>query len=92
MMDVKVSKHKNTLANGLIERTSSMLDKKESKTVHNDEGDLRGKRSKTLSEVKLVGNICKNLQSFLEIVLCKRKSFIHVNCKTMHMSKRIFLD
>ena len=27
----------------------------------------RGKRSKTLSEVKLVKNICKNLQSFLEI-------------------------
>ena len=68
MTDVKVSKHKNTLANGLIDRTSSMLDKKESKTMHNDEeGDLRGKRSKTLSEVKLVGNICKNLQSFLEI-------------------------
>ena len=27
----------------------------------------RGKRSKTLSEVKSVGNISKNLQSFLEI-------------------------
>ena len=27
----------------------------------------RGKRSKTLSEVKLVENISKNLQSFLEI-------------------------
>ena len=27
----------------------------------------RGKRSKTLSEVKLVKNISKNLQSFLEI-------------------------
>ena len=27
----------------------------------------RGKRSKTLSEVKLVKNIGKNLQSFLEI-------------------------
>ena len=27
----------------------------------------RGKRSKTLSEVKQVGNISKNLQSFLEI-------------------------
>ena len=27
----------------------------------------RGKRSKTLSEVKLVENINKNLQSFLEI-------------------------
>ena len=27
----------------------------------------RGKRSKTLSEIKPVGNIRKNLQSFLEI-------------------------
>ena len=36
MMDVKVSKEKNTLADGLIERTSSMLDKIESKTVHKE--------------------------------------------------------
>ena len=36
MMDVKVSKDK-TLADGLIERTSSMLDKIESKAVHKDE-------------------------------------------------------
>ena len=34
----------------------------------------RGKRSKTLSRVKLFENTSKNLQSFLEIVLCKRKS------------------
>ena len=39
MMDVKVSKDK-TLADGLIERTSPMLDGIESKTVHKDqEGD-----------------------------------------------------
>ena len=56
----------NTLADGLIERTSSMLDEKESRTVHNDVID-RGKRSKTLSEVKQVENISRNLQSFLEI-------------------------
>ena len=36
MMDVKASKDK-TLADGLIERTSSMLDNIESKTVHKDE-------------------------------------------------------
>ena len=35
-MDVKVSEDK-TLADGLIERTLSMLDKTESKTVHKDE-------------------------------------------------------
>ena len=38
MMDVKVSKNKT--ADGLIERTSSMVDEIESKTVHKDvEGD-----------------------------------------------------
>ena len=36
MMDVKVSEDK-TSADGLIERTLSMLDKTESKTVHKDE-------------------------------------------------------
>ena len=36
MMDVKSPKT-NTLADGLIERTSSMLDEAESKTVHKDE-------------------------------------------------------
>ena len=44
-----------------------MLDETESKTVHKDEEGHRGKRCKTLSEVKPVGNINKNLQSFLEI-------------------------
>ena len=53
-----------TLADGLIERTSSILDEIESKTVHNDEEGDRGKRSKTLSEVKPVENISKNLRSF----------------------------
>ena len=58
----------NTLADGLIERTWSMLDEAEWKTVHNDEQGIdRGKRSKTLNEVKLVENISKNPQSFLEI-------------------------
>ena len=45
-----------------------MLDEIEPKTVRKDkEGDDRGKRSKTLSEVKPVENRSKNLQSFLEI-------------------------
>ena len=48
-----------TLTDGLIERTSSMLDEIESKTID------RGKRSKTLSEVKPVESLSKNLQSFL---------------------------
>ena len=33
----------------------------------------RGKRSKTLSEVKPVKNISKNLQSFLEISLVQKE-------------------
>ena len=57
----------NALADGLIERTSSILDEIESKTVDNGKEGDRGKRSKTLSEVKPVKNISKNLQSFLEI-------------------------
>ena len=44
-----------------------MLPKIELKTVHKDEVINRGKRSKTLSEVKRVKNISKNLQTFLEI-------------------------
>ena len=45
-----------------------MLDEIESKTVHKTEKVIdRGKRSKTLSEVKPIGNIIKNLQGFIEI-------------------------
>ena len=36
MMDVK-STNTNTFADGLIKRTSTMIDEIESKTVHNDE-------------------------------------------------------
>ena len=57
----------NTLADGLIEKTSSMLDKIDSKTVHKDEEGERRKRSKTMSDVKPVENVSKNPQSFLEI-------------------------
>ena len=45
-----------------------MLEEIESKTVHKaEEGDRQRKTSKTLSEVKPVENIYKNLQSFLEM-------------------------
>ena len=37
----------------------------------------RGKRSKTLSEVKPVENINKNLQSFLEISLVQKEVLSH---------------
>ena len=58
---------KTNATDGLIQRTSSMLDEIESKTVHKDKVIHRGKRSKTPSEVKPVKNVTKNLQSFLEI-------------------------
>ena len=45
-----------------------MLDETELKTVHKDKKVIdRGKRSKTLSEVKPLENISKNQQSFIEI-------------------------
>ena len=53
-----------TLADGLIEITSSMLDEAESKMKKVND---RGKRSKTLSEVKPLESINKNLESFVEI-------------------------
>ena len=53
-----------------------MLDEIESKTVHKvKEGDHRGKRIKTLSKVKPVENISKNLQSFLEIGHVEKEVF-----------------
>ena len=51
----------------------------------------RGK-SKTLSEVELVKNISKNLQSFLEISPVQKAVFFQINCKTMHMSTTILSD
>ena len=74
-MDVKVSKDKQ-LADGLIERISSMLDEIESKTVHKDTKKMidRGKGSKTLTVVKPVKNISKNLQSFLKISPAKKEA------------------
>ena len=70
-----------------------MLDEIESKIVQKTKKVInRRKRSKTLSEVKPVEKISKNLQSFLEISPCKRKSFFNVNCETMLMSTGILSD
>ena len=68
MMDVKVSKA-IILTDGLVEKTSAMLDKTKSKIFIFVTKKMinKGKRSKTLSAVKPVENISKNLQSFLEI-------------------------
>ena len=57
-----------------------MLDEIESKTMQKVIN--RGKRSKTLSEVKAVENIKKNLQ----------KPFFNINSEAMHMSTRILSD
>ena len=51
-----------------------MLDEIEYKTVHKDrEGNLQRKKNNTLSEVKPVEKISKNMQSFTKgYVLCKK--------------------
>ena len=52
-----------------------MLDEIGSKTVQNDrESDQP--RKKTLSEIKLVENVSKNLKSFLEITPVQKKVLI----------------
>ena len=48
----------------------------------------RGKKSKTLSGVKPVENISKNLQSFLEISSVQKGS----SYKAMHICTRILSD
>ena len=54
-----------------------MLDEIESKTVHNVKKAINsGKRSKILSEVKLVENIFKNPQSFLKISVVQKEVFL----------------
>ena len=59
MMDAKVSKDKNI--SRWVDQETLIYVTKMKKVID------RGKRSKTLSEVKPVENISKNLQSFLEI-------------------------
>ena len=58
-MDVKISKDKNI--SRWVDRENLNYVRKLKKVID------RGKRSKTLSEVKPVENINKNLQNFLEI-------------------------
>ena len=50
----------------------------------------RGKRSNTQNEVKPVKNISKGPEIFLEVSPSKRKLFLHINYKTMHISNRSF--
>ena len=53
----------------------------------------RGKRSKTLSEVKQVENISKNLQSFLEISPVQKEDLTsHKLRDHAYMSTRILSD
>ena len=78
-MNVKFQKA-NTLAEGLITRISSMLDEIDQKPCTTIKNVIdRGKRSKALSEVKLVENISKNLQSFLERSPVQKEIFLSNN-------------
>ena len=52
----------------------------------------RGKRSKTLIQVKPVDKTSKNLQSFLEISPAQKKVLPSHKLKTMYMSNRIHSD
>ena len=62
----------NTFADGLIERISTMLDETESEEqAINKEKSL----SETMSQVRLVKNISKNPQSFLEISHVQKEYF-----------------
>ena len=73
----------NTLADELMERILSVLDEIELKAMQNhQEGDQK-KKSETLSEVRLIEKvrICR-----VFYVPCKRKSFLLLNSKTMHIS------
>ena len=91
MMNVKVSKDKHISRWVDREVTSSLLDEIESKTVLKDE-DRDQQRNQTMSEVKPVENIRKNLQSFLEISL-EQKEVVPLNklqdlLKEDNLSKR----
>ena len=73
MMDVEPP-NTNTLADELIERTSSMLDAIASKPCIKRKKVIdRGKRSKAMSQVKPVENIGRNPQSFLGISLLEKE-------------------
>ena len=65
----------NTLADGLIKTTSSILDGMTLKTVYlKMKKEIKTeKRGKTLNEVKPVKNISRNLKSFLEISIIQKE-------------------
>ena len=74
MIDVKVSKDKYICR---------WVDQENFIYVRQNKVISRGKRSKTLSEVKPI-KTSKNLQSFLEISPVQKKSFFCINYETMH--------
>ena len=52
----------------------------------------RGKRNKTLNEVEPVGNISKNLQSFLEISPLQKESFFCMGLRRRRILNRLLSD
>ena len=77
---------KTKTADGWVEGTSSVLDEINQKPCRKMKKVIdRGKRSKTLSEVKQVENI-RICRIFERQVPYKRKSFLHINCEIMYMS------
>ena len=76
MMDVKVSKDK-ILADGLIEWTTEphlcWMKQNQKPCTKTKKVIDKGKKGKTLSEVKPIENMSKNLQSFLVISLMQKE-------------------
>ena len=84
MTDVK-SLRTNTLADGLIERASSMLDGTPSQLCTKKMVINRGGKNEVPNKVKPV----KNTPSFLKTIPMEKEDFLHINSKAMHMSTRI---
>ena len=71
-----MSSKTNTLGDGLIQGTSSMLEDKlcQKPCINTKKVIYRGKRNKILSKVKPVKNISKNPKCFLEISPERKKN------------------
>ena len=70
MIGVKVSKDKHICR---WVNQENLINVRSNRIKSHAQIQNRGKRSKTLNEVKLVKNISKNLQSFLEINSVQKK-------------------
>ena len=84
-MDIRVSKHKHISRWAIWENLICYMKQNKKLLIATKKTINKGRRSKTLSEVKLAKNISKNPQNFLEIspmqneVLLSHKLQDHAN-------------